>query len=87
MSQAAVGITLGGTVGGTAVLANAPVGNTGPAAAVAHAAQAALPYTGFAFGLYLFVALALIVAGLVLRRFGVRRDPALEGPGPSDSDS
>ena len=77
MSQAAVGTTLGGALAGTAAVAGVPVGQN-QAAAVAHVAQATLPYTGFAFGLYLLVALSLIVAGVLLRYFGRRNTPALE---------
>jgi len=78
MSQAAVGTTLGGTVAGTAAVAAAPVGQNQAAATVVHVAQATLPYTGFAFGLYLLVALSLIVAGVVLRYVGRRNSPAFE---------
>jgi len=78
MSQAAVGTTLGGALAGTAAVAGVPVGQNQAAAAVAHVAQATLPYTGFAFGLYLLVALSLIVAGVLLRYFGRRNTPALE---------
>jgi len=85
MSQAAVGTTLGGTLAGTLAVSNAPASGNQAAATVVHVAQAALPYTGFAFGLYLALALALILTGILLRHFGSRRTPALEpaGPGPS----
>ena len=58
-------------VAGPAVLgvqfgaANGVAGDT-----VAAVAQATLPATGIAFGLYLVAALVLIIAGFVLRRVG-----------------
>lgn len=57
----------GGAVGGSTVLAT----GDGPAA---HVAQGVLAFTGFAVGLYLTVALSLIVVGFVLTRLG-RRGP------------
>ncbi|HZT64167.1 MAG TPA: hypothetical protein VFA11_00100 [Acidimicrobiales bacterium] len=70
MYQPAVGTTLGASVLGAAVARQA--GSTAAphtlGATVSHVAGAALPFTGFAFGLYLMVAICLIVAGMVMRR-------------------
>ena len=51
-------------MGGSAVLA------TGDPGTAAHVAQGALAFTGFAVGLYLVVALALMVVGFFLTRLG-----------------
>ena len=49
------------------------VAGTGPAV---HAAQAALAFTGIAAGVYVAIALALIVIGMVLRHWGTTSDQA-----------
>lgn len=57
-------------VGPTGVAVGASVAATG---AAGKAAGALLPFTGAAFGLYLIVAVCLIVTGFVLRRVAARR--------------
>lgn len=52
-----------GVVGGAAALGNG-------------AAQAALPYTGFAFGAYLIAAAGLMATGVVLKALGGRQSRA-----------
>ncbi len=53
-------------VGPSGIAVGATVAATG--AASGKAAGALLPFTGIAFGLYVAVAVCLIVAGFVLRR-------------------
>lgn len=65
MYELAGGAAVGATVLGTQFAATQA---TQPA--VAAAAQATLPVTGIAFGLYVAVALTLIIIGFLLRRFG-----------------
>jgi hypothetical protein len=55
---------VGGAVGGSAALA------TGDPSTASHVAQGALAFTGFAVGLYLVVALSLMVVGFFLTRLG-----------------
>ncbi len=68
----------GGAVGGTAALA------TGDPGTVTHVAQGALAFTGFAVGLYLVVALSLIVVGFALTRLGAH---SAKRPKPIDRPS
>jgi hypothetical protein len=63
---------VGGAVGGSTALANVPPA-TGDPGTVVHVAQGALAFTGFAVGLYLVVALSLIVVGFFLTRFGAHK--------------
>ncbi len=57
-------------VGPSTVAAGTAVAATG--AATGKAAGALLPFTGLAFGVYLALALALIVVGFVLRHVAKR---------------
>jgi hypothetical protein len=57
-------------VGPSGLAVGATVAATG--AASGKAAGALLPFTGFAFAIYIALAVSLIVAGLVLRRVAKR---------------
>lgn len=65
MSAVTIGGTagVGGAVGGTTAL------TSGDPSAV-HVATGALAFTGFAVGLYLVVAVSLIVVGFCINRYG-----------------
>ena len=65
MYELASGTALGATVLGTQIAATQ---STVPA--VAQAARATLPLTGIGFGMYVAVALTLIVLGFILKRTG-----------------
>jgi hypothetical protein len=68
MSSAALGVGLGAPVVAGEVAQQAPsLANNSAAASVAHVASATLPFTGFAFGLYLLIAMSLLVVGFVLQ--------------------
>ena len=58
-------------VGPSGVAVGATVAATG--AATGKAAGALLPFTGVAFGVYLVLAVSLIVIGFVLRRVAAKR--------------
>ena len=58
-------------VGPSGVVVGATVAATG--AATGKAAGALLPFTGIAFGVYIAIAVSLVIAGLVLRRVATKR--------------
>ena len=65
MYQLIPGAAAGATVLGLTIAADQVAPNP-----VAQAAQATLPFTGAAVGLYLVIAVGLLIAGFVMRHIG-----------------